>query len=174
MEKQTNNTNNTREIKIFTDGSYVKATKACGYGVLFPNKEYENISKPFTIEPKTNQRAELYAIYKGIKTVYKNVKNEDGVNGATNIIVYTDSEYSIKSLTVWIINWKKNNWKATTGKDVLNQDLIVKLDKLIEKFKAKYGSIKFVHVRSHTGRRDYESINNDLVDVLAKKGGQMV
>ena len=176
-------TNNTREIKIFTDGSYVKATKACGYGVLFPNKEYENISKPFTIEPKTNQRAELYAIYKGIKTVYKGLKLNDkdgvngetnGVNGETNIIVYTDSEYSIKSLTVWIKNWKKNNWKATTGKDVLNQDLIIKLDKLIEKFKAKYGSIKFVHVRSHTGGRDYESINNDLVDVLAKKGGQMV
>lgn len=176
MEKQT------KEIKIFTDGSYVKATKACGYGVLFPNKEYENISKPFTIVPLTNQRAELYAIYKGIKTVYKGVKNEvndiNGVNGeingVTNIIIYTDSEYSIKSLTVWITNWKKNNWKATTGKDVLNQDLIVKLDKLIEKFKAKYGSIKFVHVRSHTGKRDFESINNDLVDVLAKKGGKMV
>ena len=167
---------NTKEIKIFTDGSYVKATQACGYGVLFPNKEYENISEPFTIVPKTNQRAELYAIYKGIKTVYKGIKNEDGdgVNEKINIIVYTDSEYSIKSLTVWIINWKKNNWKATTGKDVLNQDLIIKLDKLIEKFKSKYGSIKFVHVRSHTGKRDWESINNDLVDVLAKKGGQQM
>lgn len=176
-----------KEIKIFTDGSYVKATQACGYGVLFPNKEYENISKPFTIVPKTNQRAELYAIYKGIKTVYKDVKDErvnivtngvngvtNGVNRVTNIVIYTDSEYSIKSLTVWIINWKKNNWKATTGKDVLNQDLIVKLDKLIEKFKAKYGSIKFVHVRSHTGKKNWESINNDLVDVLAKKGGQLV
>lgn len=164
-----------REIKIFTDGSYVKATQACGYGVLFPNKEYENISKPFTIVPKTNQRAELYAIYKGIKTVYKDVKNgTNGVNRETNIIIYTDSEYSIKSLTIWIKNWKKNNWKATTGKDVLNQDLIVKLDKLIEKFKAKYGSIKFVHVRSHTGKQDFESINNDLVDVLAKKGGQLI
>lgn len=168
-----------KEIKIFTDGSYVKATKACGYGVLFPNKEYENISKPFTIEPKTNQRAELYAIYKGIKTVYKDVKKSVNgetkhVNGETNIIIYTDSEYSIKSLTVWIINWKKNNWKATTGKDVLNQDLIIKLDTIIEKFKAKYGSIKFIHVRSHTGKRDFNSINNDLVDVLAKKGGQIV
>ncbi len=168
-----------REIKIFTDGSYVKATKACGYGVLFPNKEYENISKPFTIAPLTNQRAELYAIYKGIKTVYKEIKNDgkngkngkNGVNIVTNITIYTDSEYSIKSLTIWIKTWKKNNWKATTGKDVLNQDLIVKLDTLIEKFKAKYGSIKFVHVRSHTGKKDYESINNDLVDILAKQGG---
>jgi ribonuclease HI len=157
-----------REIKIFTDGSYVKATQACGYGVLFPNKEYENISKPFTIEPKTNQRAELYAIYKGIKTVYKDLKTKDE---KVNITIYTDSEYSIKSLTIWIINWKKNNWKAKTGKDVLNQDLIIKLDKLIDKFKSKFGLIKFIHVRSHTGRKDFESINNDLVDVLAKNGG---
>jgi ribonuclease HI len=162
-----------REIKVFTDGSYVKATNACGYGVLFPGKEFPNISKKFTIEPKTNQRAELYAIYRGIKTVYKGVKNE-GENievEKTNIIIYTDSEYSIKSLTLWIKTWKKNNWKASTGKDVLNQDLIVKLDKLIEKYKDKYGDIKFIHVRSHTGRRDFESINNDLVDELAKRGG---
>jgi ribonuclease HI len=157
------------EIKIFTDGSYVKATKACGYGVLFPNGEYPNISKKFTIEPKTNQRAELYAIYKGIKTVYKDIKNK--VNFKTNITIYTDSEYSIKSLTIWIKNWKKNNWKASTGKDVLNQDLIIKLDNLIEKYKTNYGGIKFVHVRSHTGRKDFESINNDLVDELAKRGG---
>jgi ribonuclease HI len=174
-----------KEIKIFTDGSYVKAIRACGYGVLFPNKEYSNISKPFTIEPKTNQRAELYAIYKGIKTVYKGNKNDDNdddndeVDGVdriinrVNITIYTDSEYSIKSLTIWIKNWKKNNWKASTGKDVLNQDLIVKLDRLIEKYKTKYGSIKFIHVRSHTGRKDFESINNDLVDDLAKKGGKM-
>jgi len=186
-----------REIKIFTDGSYVKAIHACGYGVLFPNKEYSNISKPFTIEPKTNQRAELYAIYKGIKTVYKDIKTVykgiktvykdiktvykgtksdeevDEVTSKVNITIYTDSEYSIKSLTIWIKNWKKNNWKASTGKDVLNQDLIVKLDTLIEKYKAKYGLIKFIHVRSHTGRKDFESINNDLVDDLAKKGGKM-
>ena len=165
-----------RQIKIFTDGSFVKATKACGYGVLFPNREYENISKPFTIEPKTNQRAELYAIYSGIKTVYKDLKKRNETNETNKVIItiYTDSEYSIKSLTVWIINWKKNNWKATTGKDVLNQDLIIKLDKLIEKFKSKFGLIKFIHVRSHTGRKDFESINNDLVDVLAKRGGLMV
>lgn len=165
-----------REIKIFTDGSYVKSIHACGYGVLFPNKEYPNISKSFTIEPKTNQRAELYAIYKGIKTVYKGNKNNqvdevNGVRNKVNITIYTDSEYSIKSLTIWIKNWKKNNWKASTGKDVLNQDLIVKLDTLIEKYKTKYGLIKFIHVRSHTGRKDFESINNDLADELAKKGG---
>ena len=163
----------TTEIKIFTDGSYVKATNACGYGVLFPNGEYANLSKRFKILPLTNQRAELYAIYKGIKTVYNNV-NIDNVNNnvnKTNLTIYSDSEYSIKSLTIWIKNWKKNNWKASTGKDVLNQDLIVKLDTIIEKYKQNIGKITFIHVRAHTGRKDYASINNDLVDKLAKNGG---
>lgn len=161
------------EIKVFTDGSFVNNTKECGYGVVFPNKEYPNISKPFTFGHKTNQRAELYAIYKGIKTVYKDLKENNTVNQKVNIIIYTDSEYSIKSLTIWIMKWKNNNWKTANGKDVLNQDIIIKLDTLIEKYK-KFGIIKFIHVRSHTGHNNFESINNDLADNLAKKGGKIV
>jgi len=152
------------EVIIFTDGSFVAATKACGYGVLFPNGEFSNISRRFKLEPKTNQRAELYAIYKAIKTVYKNSENK-----ILNIKIYTDSEYSIKSLTVWIKNWKKNNWKSSGGKDVMNQDLIKKIDDLIQKYP---GKITFQHVKSHTKKKDFESINNDLVDILAKNGGQ--
>ena len=145
-------------IQIFTDGSYVKKTNYCGYGVFFPNGEYKNMSKKFTHEPLTNQRSELYAIYKAIKVVNKK-------NNESNIKIYTDSEYSIKSLTIWIKGWKKNNWKSSTGKDVMNQDIIRKLDDLIH---SHLGKIEFKHVRSHTGKKDYESINNDIVDDLAK------
>jgi len=150
------------KILIFTDGSYIPKLKRCGYGVLFPNKEFEDISRKFIYEPLTNQRAELYAIYKGIKTVQKNDIN-------LNIKIYTDSEYSIKSLTLWIKDWKKKDWKSSTGKDVMNQDLIKKIDSIMAKHK---GHIEFQHVRAHTGKKDFESINNDIVDKLAKNGGQ--
>ena len=30
------------------------------------------------------------------------------------------------------------------------------------------GNIEFKHVRSHTGKKDFDSINNDIVDALAK------
>jgi ribonuclease HI len=149
------------KILIFTDGSYIKHSNKCGYGVHFPNGEFKNISRRFKREPLTNQRAELYAIYKGIKTVQKK-----GLE--YSIKIYTDSEYSIKSLTIWIKDWKKKNWKSSTGKDVMNQDLIKKIDETIAKNK---GKIEFQHVRSHTGKKDFESINNDIVDVLAKAGG---
>ena len=148
------------EIIIFTDGSYIKNGNLCGYGIHFPNTEFKDIGKPFTKNPRTNQRAELYAIYKAIKIVSKHNINLD-------IKIYTDSEYSIKSLTIWIKNWKKNNWIASTGKPVLNLDIIQKIDKLMNNH---IGKIKFQHVRAHTGKTDYESIHNDITDKLAKQG----
>ena len=83
-----------KKVIVFTDGSYVRKTNKCGYGVLFPNNDFNNISRKFTHEPLTNQRAELYAIYKAILTVNKN-------NSQLPIKIYSDSEYSIKSLTIW-------------------------------------------------------------------------
>lgn len=148
-------------IIAFTDGSFIKHLNKCGYGVYFPNKEYKNISRRFKIEPLSNQRAELYAIYKAIKRVSKDDNKLD-------IKIYTDLEYSINSLTKWINTWKTNNWKSSTGKDVANQDLIKKIDKLMTEH---MGKIEFQHVRAHTGKKDELSINNDIVDKLAKDGG---
>jgi len=55
-------------IKVFTDWSYTKnkTSVKCGYGIYFPNNELANISKKFNKPPITNNRAELYAIYKAI------------------------------------------------------------------------------------------------------------
>jgi ribonuclease HI len=151
------------EIIIFTDGSHIKPQNLCGYGIHFPNAEFEDIGKPFTKEPRTNQRAELYAIYKAIKIVTKH-------DNTLDIKIYTDSEYSIKSLTIWIKNWKENNWISSTKKPVMNQDIIKKIDKLMEEHT---GKIKFHHVRAHTGKTDFESVHNDITDKLAKQGANL-
>jgi ribonuclease HI len=152
--------NTANKILVFTDGSYIRKPEKCGYGVYFPNGEIKNISRKFTKEPLTNQRAELYAIYKAIKAIQKKSLE-------CPIKIYTDSEYSIKSLTIWIEGWKKNGWKSSTGKDVMNQDLIKKIDSIKAKNISK---IEFQHVRSHTGKNDFESKSNDIVDKLAKDG----
>ena len=150
------------EIIAFTDGSYIREKDKCGYGIHYPNGEFEDVSKPFIKLPKTNQRAELYAIYKVIKKVNKSDEK-------LNIHIYTDSEYSIKSLTIWIKTWIKNGWINSKNKPVENQDIIKKINDLMENHK---GLIKFTHVRSHTGKLNFESINNDIVDKLAKEGGE--
>jgi len=148
------------EIIVYTDGSHMKPSNKCGYGVHFPNNEFEDISRAFTKLPKTNQRAELYAIYKAIYTVNKK-------DTKLNILINTDSEYSIKSLTIWIKKWKKNNWIGSTGKEVMNQDIIKNIDNLMSEHE---GKIKFKHVRAHTNKQDYDSIHNDITDGLAKQG----
>lgn len=150
------------KITVYTDGSCMKKKDGikCGYGVYFPNKEIPNISKKFKNTPLTNQRTELYAIYKAIKKITRRFH--------FNLIeIYSDSKYSIDSITLWVDGWKKNNWKKSDGKDVLNQDIIKKIDKKMQKYK---GKITFTHVRSHTGKTDKHSLGNEQADKLATSG----
>lgn len=148
-------------VIIFTDGSCIKSgnEQYCGYGVYFPNNESSNIARALKNPPYTNNRAELHAIQKALKRLKK-------INFNTAII-YSDSEYSIKSVTVWIKTWKQNNWMNAKKKPVENQDYIKKIDKLLSHFGDK---VSFKHVRAHTGGKDFLSVCNDAVDGLAKQG----
>ena len=150
-------------IKVFTDGSFSKSVSGikCGYGIHFPNNEMEDIAKPLSLKPYTNQRAELYAIYKAIKVIKKTYKFD-------TIELYTDSEYSIKSLTIWSKQWILNGWKTSNNKEVLNQDIIKKILKYLNKYK-----VNFHHVKAHTNKNDDSSKFNDVADKLAKKGGSL-
>jgi ribonuclease HI len=145
-------------IEVYTDGSYQKGK--CGYGIYFPNKEIENVSEKFDVKEKTNNRSELYAI----KVALDLILSKYDVN---KIYVYSDSEYCIKSLTIYAKQWSKNGWILSTKKSVKNQDIIKPLYELIESMKNK---IVFVHVLAHTGKKDIISLNNEKADELAKAG----
>jgi len=149
-------------IRVFTDGSYIKVGDKCGYGIHFPNHEFDDISRRFKLLPKTNQRAELYSIYKAIKIINKR-------DETIKIIIHTDSEYSINTYTKWIEKWKKDNWIGSNKQQIKNQDIIKKTSELIEKHK---GTIEFIHVKSHTNNTDYKSIHNSIADELARNGAE--
>jgi len=153
------------EITVFTDGSCLKSKRGiyAGYGVYFPNGEISNISKPFLKKPITNQRAELYAIKIALEYITE-------LLDFSFINIYTDSEYSIKSLTQWIFKWEKNGWKTAAKKPVKNLDLIKPIYQIIKKYK---GRINFIHVRSHTGKKDYLSVGNSEADELAVAGAKL-
>jgi ribonuclease HI len=153
------------EINVYTDGSFIKNKKEikCGYGVYFPDNEYKSIGRAFTHNPITNNRAELYAILKAI--ILCNKINERRkklkIKVIKKITIYTDSEYSVKSLTIWYKNWIKS------GKEYLNKDLI---DLIIDAINNVDFKVKLQHVRAHTGKTDKHSIGNDRADKLAKIG----
>lgn len=147
-------------IEVYTDGSLrrEKTGVYSGYGIYFPNKELANIAGSFNLEPLTNNRAELYAIYRAIKKITK-------IYDFDLIVINTDSEYSMKSITEWMDKWKKNNWINSRNKPVENQDILKMIDMLIQKYPNK---IKIIWVRAHNGIE-----SNEQADRLANKGADI-
>lgn len=149
-------------MRVFTDGAcshngYPDAK--AGYAVWFPDaKDLSESARVPANEAQTNQRAELSAIYRAVM-----ILDSKGYHDS-DVVIYTDSEYSINCLTKWISGWVSRGWKTAAGGDVLHKDLIKATSALLPKFK----SHRFVHVRAHTGNEDDLSKNNDVVDRMAR------
>lgn len=125
---------NRETVSVWTDGSAINnGKKSCkaGYGVYF-NKE--KTLKGKIKENPSNQRAELMAIWFALQEIPRDKA----------VIVYTDSDYSIKCISQWSYKWKNNGWKTSDGKDVKHKELIRDIHSLYETME-----VKFIHVRSH-------------------------
>lgn len=139
----------TNHLMIYTDGSYEDSVG--GYS----NVRVENGTVVKTkhgrvpIYPCTSQKAELYAIKEALSN-----------NPETELLIRTDSVYSIGCFTSWHQNWLRNGWKTSSGKPVENRTLIEQVLNLM-----KNRNIKFEHVKSHNGEKF-----NELADELAKQG----
>jgi ribonuclease HI len=149
-------------MRVFTDGacsSNGRPGAKAGFAVWFPEHPAMSVSmKVPANQPQTNQRAELSGIHQATLVLEENGFHDE------DIVIYTDSDYSINCLTKWITGWVSRGWKTSAGGDVLHRDLIEDTSKRLSKFK----SHRFVHVRSHTGREDDLSKNNDIVDRMAR------
>jgi len=148
-------------LYIFTDGSCFlngKPNARGGWAVYFPNGEYANKAEKLTNHP-TNQRCELTAIWVAIQSAEEYL----GSNGKVEL--YTDSEYSIKCMTQWCANWKRKNWCKADGKPIENRDIIEPMFELYTKHRH---NINLNHIRAHTGKKDFYSQANDVVDNMAR------
>jgi ribonuclease HI len=153
------------EIFAYTDGSLIRKNGKiyCGYGIYFSGGEYKSISRKFTHEPITNNRAELYAILKTIILTNK-IDNQRMLTNNPRIkklVIYSDSEYSVKTYNEWLPNWLKS------GKKYLNSDII---NETVDHIKNAQFKVVLIHIRAHTGKEDPHSLANEIVDELAKKG----
>jgi ribonuclease HI len=149
-------------MRVFTDGACThngSASAKAGYAVWFPEAKERSVAARLPVhEPQTNQRAELSAIHRAVVILDEAGYMDD------DIVVYTDSEYSINCLTKWIPGWMARQWKTSAGGDVLHKDLIQETARRLAKFK----SHRFIHVRAHTGAEDDLSRQNDIVDRMAR------
>jgi len=155
-------------IRIYTDGSCLgnntknKKRKA-GIGVYWGKNDPRNISEPLPEEYKrTNNVPELVAIRRALD----GIENEDCKD--CDYHIYSDSNYSINSITKWIYQWKRNNWKTNNGK-IKNLELIKDIYFKYIELSKKY-VIRFYYVKAHTNNDDINSLGNKEADKLAKAG----
>lgn len=147
---------------IYTDGSARKngsSDAEGGFGVLVcegtPNTPETawNIVDVYAeqVQGTTNNRMEMSAILWALEH-YGADKDAFFLP-----LVFTDSQYSLKSFTLWRDGWKNNGWTRPGGKELENKDLIMKYDDLIKEKK-----IDLQYVKGHS-----ETKGNIIADLLA-------
>jgi ribonuclease HI len=70
----------------------------------------------------TNNVAELTALERLLAAV----------DPAVPLEIRMDSQYAMKAVTTWLPGWKRNGWKTSAGKPVANQELVVRIDELLD------------------------------------------
>ncbi|RZB40328.1 hypothetical protein BDFB_014853, partial [Asbolus verrucosus] len=95
-----------------------------------------NLSKPVKGKA-TNNVGEIQACIWAVKIAKQNSKDtffyRVRITSINKLKIHTDSLFTINSMTKWIHNWKKNNWKLAGGKsDVKNKEDFKELDKLCQ------------------------------------------
>ena len=138
-----------KALEIYTDGACRGNPAAGGWGVylLYKNEKKEFYGGKLNT---TNNQMELTAAIEGLKVLKEPCK----------VKLYTDSKYVMDGINSWIANWKKNNWKTASKKDVKNKDLWIELDAETCKHE-----IEWVWVKGHSG-----IIGNEKADALANMG----
>ena len=111
--------NHMHKIKIYTDGSSRGNPGPGGWAavIIFDDREEKIKEIGGREENTTNNKMEMTAAIESLGMTKEN----------SEIEIYTDSEYLMKGITIWIHNWQKNNWKTKDKKDVLNKDLWLSL-----------------------------------------------
>jgi len=136
-------------IEAATDGACCGNPGPGGWGGLIVFDDNSELEIGGSEQITTNNRMELTAAIKTLEKL-KNFKLKK------NFKLRTDSKYVIEGYTKWIINWKKNGWKTSSGKSVQNLDLWQKIDQL------RINGLVMEYVKGHSGDKQ-----NDRVDKIA-------
>ena len=138
-------------IEVYTDGSCLGNPGKGGWAFLVNNEGVISSRSGYSIKA-TNNQMELTAAIKAIEFLVNHKE----------MSIYTDSSYLKNGITLWVTNWKKNNWKTASKNPVKNKELWERLDQLnyLKKIKWKW-------VKAH----DTNKLNNE-VDLLARQSAE--
>jgi len=137
------------QIEIFTDGACKGNPGIGGWGALLV---YKGVEKELWGGERetTNNRMELTAAIRGLEELKR----------PCDVLLVTDSEYVMKGMKEWLVNWKKRGWKTAAKQPVKNADLWQQLDEQVNRH-----NVTWKWVRGHTGHH-----GNERADQLANRG----
>src|SRR5579859_7010229 len=126
MKKPGNHTR-VKKVQLITDGACLGNPGPGGWAAIL--RHNTRARELFGCEPlTTNNRMELTAAIQGLRAVKEPCEVE----------VVTDSEYVKNGITQWIHGWKRNGWKRSDKKPVLNVDLWQELDDEVSRHQATW------------------------------------
>lgn len=144
-------------LHVWTDGSCLgNGTSAAvsALGAFYGKDDPRNYSSLLKLDKHTNNRAELAAI------LYVLVMDFE----CHNLVIHTDSRYSIDCLTKYHMKWDQNGWLTSKGTAVESSTVIKFMLELIRKRRDNGLHTELVYVKAHD-----KDPGNNAVDALARK-----
>ncbi len=136
-------------IAAATDGACSGNPGPGGWAVLLRFEDGSVEEFGAHVASTTNNRMELQAGLEALKRLRL-------LSFHSDLTIRTDSKYLIDGFTKWMTTWKKNGWRTSSRKPVINKDLWLALDH------ARLVQVPFEYVKGHSGDHD-----NDRVDQIA-------
>lgn len=139
-------------MEIYTDGACSGNPGAGGFGAIL--RSGEKVREVSGCERMTtNNRMEMLGVISALEALKKPCK----------VRVTTDSNYVVKGMSEWVHGWKKNNWRNSQKKEVLNRDLWERLLKAAEPHE-----VEWVWIKGHDGHRENERCDAIARDAIKK------
>lgn len=148
---------------IATDGGAFKRKDGNGFDSVAAFRMYEDgrlvFKEALLLENKTNNYAEIYAIFRGLKAISTYIRRAD-IKKA-EVMLITDSELCFKSLTVWMRDWlDKSDGPIlinSSKKPVINQE-VVKMAYINMLELQAVCKFKMCHINSHESADNIEKL----------------
>lgn len=140
-----------KQVVICCDGACKGNPGLGGWGAIITYKEYKKRIYGFE-KDTTNNRMELLAAIRALESLTE----------SCSVRLLSDSQYVIKGMSQWIINWRKKGWH-----NVKNVDLWQKLE-----FESQKHHVTWTWVKGHSGHpgnNEADRLANLAVSTLTTK-----
>lgn len=144
-------------LHVWTDGSCLgngTNTAVSALGAFYGEHDVRNYASLLKLDKHTNNRAELAAI---LYVLVMDFESQD-------LVIHTDSRYSIDCLTKYYTRWDQNGWLTSKGTPVESATMMKFMLNIMRKRRSMGLDTQLLYVKAHD-----KDPGNNAVDALARK-----